>query len=475
MSVKKVSSYQIAMGVVKCLRLRYLINFLLLFSLMTPLGGQAQELCSSVLLSRPTKSDLFADLNTNSVESMDAPLWQSYVDGIQTPAEYSAFVREMQVLAIKRVAPKNKYGSVSDYRGDVGIVYRLQALDFIGPVVRFRDQMTLEQKNTLMKDFETVHRYGMDQSLESHRRWGALQSAFRLALFPETLPDFIKNTSSDVDYGASGVNFAFGPSVRIALASVPAKMKQEARNVLTQELQKEFSAAKNGEGKRRRRNLETIHYYLSAKNLLSIAQDLDGKTVRETVLVEWIDQHWAPIVTAPMPKGVGEYSFKAVLDIAKIVQQKMAGQFSGSYIELYGSFPNMKAHLATSDVDVHLGDTLMLKYLEAFSENRNFADPKNIRTKGGEAPQQAQSLANDLVKTESAIAKFLGRTEYKPSELMTLVPISPKSFNKFYEPRKYQFYNALKVVVYEDKIVVQVYDLFQSSMYSIQLAREGIE
>lgn len=464
-----------AMGVVKCLRLRYVINFLLLFSLLAPVAAQAQEQCSSVLLSRPEKSDLFADLNTNAVEAMDTSLWQSYVDGIQTPAEYSAFVREMQVLAIKRVAPKNKYGSVSDYRGDVGIVYRLQALDFVSPVLRFRDQMTLAQKNTLLKDFETVHRYGIDQTLESHRRWGALQAAFKLALFPETLTDFIKNTSADTDYGASGINFSFGPSVRMALASVPAKMKQEAQSALAQELQKEFSAAKNGDGKRRRRNLEAIHYYLSAKNLLNIAQGLDGKAVRAAVLVEWIDQHWTPIVTAPMPKGVGEYSFKTVLDIAKIVQQKMSGQLSGSYIELYGSFPNMKAHLATSDVDVHLGDTLMLKYLEAFSENRNFADPKNIRTKGGEVPQEAQSLVNDLVKTESTIAKFLGRTDYKPSELMTLVPISPKSFNKFYEPRKYQFYNALKVVIYEDKIVVQVYDHFQSSMYSIQLTREGLE
>ncbi len=320
-----------------------------------------------------------------------------------------------------------------------------------------------------MQSFKKISQDGLDQSQKTQERWLALESAFKLALMPETISEFIRDVSPTYDYSALGYNFHFSLSARIALASMPEIFKKASYSVMTEELQKEYSLKKEGKEKLRRRNLEAVLYYVNSKTLLHKARQLDRQIINENDLVSWLDKFWSPLMNMHLLPTHGRYSFSKVLETAKIIQKEMSTLLDESHIDLYGSFPNMKANLASSDIDIHFSNSLMQKYLTTFGENRDYSSYENILKTDGQIPENGQILSKDLQRTELALAKSLNRPDYKPASLMTVVPIDPTGYNNFFKFYQFQMYNSMKVRIYKDRLELLIFDYFSNKMLTISI------
>jgi hypothetical protein len=408
-------------------------------------------------------ADLRNELETTIRSPEDLNLWRNYIESIETLQEYHKFfgiLREFHRKDLTIQFPS----FTSKITGEELTFYRLDKTDWIRPVLKLRHLMTPGQKFALLTKFQKILSELRTTNKPSRHSWGQLETSLRLALFPQTFAAYIEGVPANTRFIFDQSTY-FNQGAQSALKALPTEMILPARQKVSAELVKSYTN-ESGDHKERRRNLEAVYHLLHKENFSQFLRQIKmSRTHRPEPLTQIIDTLWRQSLGGIRQTGRGEYSFRQVLDSATLIQKELQQVLGESYIDLYGSFPNGKAHGLSSDIDIHPGPELMKTYIQVFTEKGlNYANLNSAPRGSKPIPAFAEVLSATLTNTEKKLAQLLGRSSYRPSELMTIVPALPDGLaDRFFVPSVIQFYNPLKLRVYKNHLELHIYDAIEKS------------
>lgn len=415
-------------------------------------------MCAGILADRPVQSELIADL----VKSHGAPseqLWQSYVDGIMTPKEYIEFLQVLQKTASMEFPARYQYGSQS--KGEDAHLHLLRSLDFVTPLLQMRLQMSAKHKRQILQMVESYFQSITTDNIPDRKNWQLLLQTIKGALDSRQMSFWIQNIPQDLRL-VYDRNYFLQKSSLALLLNLPevtrAGLKKQTWEKLAYAFQQEKKAhTEDGieAAKTYRRNVETLHRILYHKELQQLMQ-LSPRSSRES-LVTAIDAYWKSIYE---PQWKDTYSFAKVLEIAKALQKSAIFKaVPEASIDIYGSLPNGKADLKSSDIDIHPDTILMTEYINMMTERiRDYSDPF-AEDRHGEyrrSKEDIQNFSNILLETERQLAQAIGQSQYAPAQLMTIVPTSS---DYFFKPEIINYYNPIRITVSKRGITVEIHDV----------------
>ncbi len=299
---------------------------------------------------------------------------------------------------------------------------------------------------------------------------------------PQNILLFFKQFKLFSEYG---LNFAdaysgiyglrsFNQTLSSAIEKLPVEIQQQAqveikRQMSTIRLNEELISMENGKlqipnSRLYRRNLETIALMLARGNLEFLKKKFEKLGVKTRIeIVTAIDEYYSQLGKSLTPER-GRYSFAKVLQAAEIVQSAFSEflKTDEQFITIYGSFPNGKAALKVSDIDIKLSTDLLLaqtKKTEAEINNSPFSllFSDMVERELDNLPNTFSKFWEKYKKAEVELGKnILNRLPTQPSELMTtLYPPRDYSNNSF----DVRWYNPLVLKITRDHIILQLSDL----------------
>ena len=402
---------------------------------------------------------------------------------VKSPEEYLRDWRAIERLSqIHYVTKGDGYTSEYDYLS--GLLLDLSRVDAVKPLVEFRGQFTPAQKKEFLAILNRIEVFNPDHYGDSWRQYA---QAHRMALEPEAIFNYLKGIT---DRGEYARGFAeqhraehFHQGTITAVQSLPENIRLEAKDAAlkgyrdTQAMGRlhleDFGPDQNihpevfkdflYDVKKERRNWETACRVLTEPEFQKFYGSLRGQTrIRVKDLNEAVKLYW---------KSIGftdnGYTFEQVYATARRIQKgPLSRSLKDEDLLLYGSFPNGKARIGRSDVDVHPSVGLMKKYYKAFKDQKNsgtFADFRD-RLDRKPAPPEAEKMSAQLLQTEREVAEVLNVKSYEPAELMTMVLLSPhdQAAKRFFAKEMLGQYNPISVRVTKTKIFLEVYDAYQT-------------
>ncbi len=282
-----------------------------------------------------------------------------------------------------------------------------------------------------------------------------------------------------------GLNFAdaysgiyglrsFNQTLSRAIEKLPLEIQQQAQaeikmQMSTIRLNEELMSMENGKlqipnSRLYRRNLETIASMLARGNFEILKKKFEKLGVESRIeLIAAVDEYYLQLGKSLTPER-GRYSFAKVLQAAEIVQSAFYEflKTDEQFITIYGSFPNGKAALKVSDIDIKLSTDLLLAQTNK-TEAEIINSPFSLLF-SNMVESEINTLPNNFFKfwgkykqAEVELGKkIFNRLPTQPSELMTtLYPPRDYSHNSF----DVRWYNPLVLKINRDHIVLQLSDL----------------
>lgn len=330
----------------------------------------------------------------------------------------------------------------------------LKEIDFASSLTHFRDDLDANEKSKLLSDIASV----------PNDRWQSMLPAFQIALEPQFIFSFVDNlpNSSFINSSEKGV---LGPSFYTAMTALPKTIKKDLASQIAQHYS---NISKDDEAitqlgrftirgpKVVKRNLEIVYRFLFEHDLKSLIQTLPSASTKLEMLAS-VNRYISTTTSGLTGGGRGNYDFSLVLNVAKQLQSHLQEHLDDreNYIQLYGSFPNGKANLLSSDVDVHLSDRMSEAFLSPYT---NF-----------------QTVFMDLMaNAENPIAEALGQLHFEKGKLVTYIVESPSVsaerrhgvINNFAE------YNPIVVKILKGQISIQIFDATTQELHEFKIPSE---
>ncbi len=399
-------------------------------------------------------------------EPVTTEAWQRHIQAIRTPKDYFRFLQFLESL---RVRPLSGKYDVTGFKRERILLEILRQVDWVSPLIRFREQLTDRERGLLMEQGRRLTQEVpyFHESIEN--AWNSLQVVYRLALQPETVSEFIHSVSSTENF-RSNSTFQFSLSGRAALLALPQSLFSKARLALREELSTEYRKFATERQKERRRNLEAVQHFLYSNPFRHLVYKLKSKQqIPAENLISLVDQYWLHSTSVQREMGYGGYSFQKVLDVAQLIQKNMRSEMADGSIVLYGSFSNGKARLEASDVDAYPDGSLRKRIADGI-QGAYQVDKAYANSRGGEASHSIKLLSDALIQTENAIAAYLERTVKRPAELFALAQIPEGSpLKQFYESGQALFYNPIAVRIFADHLELEIYDSIQNQKIRLKI------
>ncbi len=185
------------------------------------------------------------------------------------------------------------------------------------------------------------------------------------------------------------------------------------------------------------------------------------KTVSKEEITKVVDTFYKDFY----PKGEefktdrGNYSFAKVLDVAKKLQKSKLGMKmkKGDHLLIYGSFPNGKASMKSSDLDVHPNSSFTKSHRSDFETWQRGAKDNPI-----------------FVDTEKEMAKEMGIDRYEAGAVLQMIPDPAQKFgHDFFSKECLGIYNPILVTVTPDSVIVNIVDRIGNNS-SLDLQIDGL-
>lgn len=429
-------------------------RLLLTIALITGLGNTsgAAPLCSSIFATSSAKPGL------HSNESQ----WEQLFKSATTPAQYKSALQQMiQTMASAPIGPAKQWRQIeNNYNSE--FLFLMPKINFVEPLIKMRSSLTANEKMDLLQSIDGLKATIQEPNIIAQKYWDLQFETMKLALEPTRAHAYIKDIPGDQQL-IQNTNHYLTVSLQRVLETLPPKEALRLSESLTKDIQVAYKN-KDPEMKNHRRNLEALHRIVNSKTVSKYYAALKGKTsLTKAEASHVVEQFWNEFFKMPTQKRWrSEYSFDMVLKAAGALPDSPLWKHMGpeSSLEVYGSFPNGKADFKKSDFDLHVSKDLAGKFIQSFTDrNRNYADPfaDTFRDQPtGEAHQAIIDFSSDLVATEKRIAEAMGVSRYKPSELMTIVPLLDKSFHT---PEKINYYNPISLRLENGKMYLEFSDI----------------
>jgi len=363
---------------------------------------------------------------------------------IKTPQDFVAFWKNIDLLVEK--------GEMS-YRD-------LLKVDYVRPLLNFRNQFTTSQIDQLFKIFESL------QSKE-FEHWRIVLLPVKIIFKPELVKDYYENFDVFNEFAkdlVDGFGTHFNYSTVSAFSTLLDDELLKFRNYFLQTLIK--FRKKPPLNKNTRRNAEILYRASFEKEFQNLLQDLvkasgyDNKLKKE-FLVAKVNSYWEKL-------GFNvSYDFDKVLDVARFIQSGPLSQFmEDKPVYLYGSFANGAAIFPSSDIDLHLDPDLEVYYKELFGEDGSFSEPENSFRA---SVDEIKFFQRAFFEFESLVAKALGVRKkfyflrgYTPGNFLQVSTGWALFGPRDWFSHKYMSQQSpIMLKIDNSKIILQVYDAYQ--------------
>jgi hypothetical protein len=433
-----------------------------------PEVASSQQLCQT-LFSASKNQFTASELPLGQIQTSAHKKWQNIFSRIDT---FSKFVNVMN-----KVVSAEKNLKTEDF-------IALQNVDLIS-VSKNMSHEDLQQLRNFIK------KISQERSLSDNpSQFGHWIYALSFYFYPEKFTDFIGHLKI-MSEGQINLQEAFSGHLGLwtmnkTFIRTISELPQQFREKILADLRKKISSisldselmSMQPDGlsvpnsRRYRRNLEVVVFLLLRPQITRLASEL-ALTQSEQEIQNALGKYYAEVDKIYLPQR-GGYSPQIVLKTAKVIQSYLGKYLhqETDYIDLYGSFPNGKATFKTSDVDIKLSDTLLLKLTnknmtnikqEPFSLYFSDMVARNKNQLSGEFFKFWESYQS----AELQLAKeIFHRLPVQSSELLTtLYPPQPYS-NDILD---FRWYNPIVIRIYKDRIAIQILDLADVNPKSIEI------
>lgn len=329
----------------------------------------------------------------------------------------------------------------------------VSALDLLGPLRTQWSHLSEDQLGPLHAFLSQAHEH------EKNSVWSVVLSSFRIMRQFHFLRDYVHEVldASAEDYQDG--KFFLNQTLLLSIANVPRVLREELLEELKEkyrETKKEIAmhlqaGAPELGAKKPLRKVQFLEAVLMNPEFQLFLQDVRSSQNKEDVILV-LEAYLRLFQVFP-----ARYRFAHVLDVAKALQRVLvqAGVPPQTWIEIYGSFPNLLAQPGSSDVDVKLDPGLESLY-------RKVA-----------VPIQA-SLIKDTSSVEGRAAELFRHLDEVVARGLEAVPghvlsVSLRSTTRhkgvsFFEERDQDtlrfltYYNPITVVVTPATVILRIYD-----------------
>ncbi len=325
---------------------------------------------------------------------------------------------------------------------DTVIIQAINSVDWLAPV----------RINKSLLDDGVIKNY-----IESGHVSQGIVDAFQVVLKPEhaltVVSDIIRDQTEILsDFLNQGSNF--NRTLMVSLESVPASVRTDAINRVVEGIKLA--------DKETARELQRLQLILARTHLLSTIEKLNALQAKNAApnelyraLSEWSQQR----TSQP-----AEYGMERAVEAAKIMQLELRHVLkSGEYVEMFGSYPNQRAKLGLSDIDMvfslKLDDIYRADIRGSDFSVDGFATTKSFPS------AEAQALAHALLSAESQMKVYLGSNQ-SAGELLSVatIPTTLVRGQAMRDMSREEFLTFLTmlspvtIVVSKDAITIRIYD-----------------
>lgn len=401
---------------------------------------------------RPAREAQWARLEACLDEREDFSKWD--ISKVLEHGERLRRAAEEATAAIRTRAQAESYLDIltSAFRRfgpDIGDHFR--NLDLARPLARLRAELSAGEIRALLRKISEV---------SPGRAWQDQTPALKIALVPSEALRYIRDLPDDRLIGFVR-DWEASRNLASAFLSLPERTKARGRERVRAMLTRvDSEAAQDKELPKliargplvKKRNLELVYALLTLESLRGATEALPGRT-DEAAVASRLNAYFRRNFPDP-GTGRGGYDAGVIFAVARAIQRDLRDFLDEeSYVVLFGSFPNGKASLSRSDVDVRLSGKMTDFYARIFGYGASGSlmgywvrpFPPEYRP---DSPHVRFQQA--LKRAEDAVAAALGREKFDPSELLSIVNPSPYAAT----------ISPIMVKITRDRLFLQVHDSF---------------